>query len=1304
MNSTRYEIMRVKKQLPVEPYGLVSSSTLSNGNPDQSRRRMAAPNICSNELEVLTDGYNPRATLKQPASYQFSADSSQHSAPKFPQQDLSMQPASRTNDTIEDETHQTHLLMTLLPCLYCYVILLRIVGQASMLPLQASISVALLLYTADLANVPRSTYLYGFLASMAGLAMTMIYVSAANGVGIGSLLLNAMITLLSLLATSLWILRHGISWLGSSSTTVSKQLEAALHGVLPPLFAVMTTVSLESFSNGASHRATLMPIVFAVSLAGSMLWIGCANGRAQLHRDSVDMNEHDNTLAFDTRGYCITSSMARGHTLLLLALPSSLQFVMQFGHRWTLKAWYDLLIVGGTSYLLQYFLMVLDHAKICRSPYVRAAARSISRYWIWFGRPTNLKNSVCPVAFVLVFCFAVQQRYLIALSQSFATHYLGTRPSASMTSLYWMVSTISLLLTTILRHTASTSGRTLAEEYQEDIMQLGLAIAGASLGKAFGLSWNFTPLPILAILGLALWLSTRLLRYLAVFLFVAQATGVVGFTYRFAGLEHMTMDLPLHGNIQLTIHRFAYCVLWTSSLFGIVTGLSLRSEGGLLGTFMRQWDVTGVLMFVYALTFSILEISLLKHPMPSNELAGVELDAEDIQHQEMLYNHSAAILSSAIMAGLAAILMRRKIITAYTGCATFSLGFGKALSFYIDANVDARDYSKLHGNGRLVFVRALITMGLIVVLILPRFFVQPIHVKTVSKRRSLSGRCVEFPRRNAIELGVYAFVVLPVTLVLATPYVLVPLMKALYEQVRDDDVYSSRLPVTELAGGGIALWALACLIMLNHTLPDGGGEAWRKITGLTFLFGMGVVFVAPTLGSGVDSVADPYAAMASVGSFSTTRGKYWTGGWGLLSTAIATLLALAGPLELKERASAGRKDRFLLFRTMVFSLLFGGGVACFIVLQSMRESNIISLLIVLSSSLAIAFIGTVAAVFGCNLSLDEFREARQMMFLWIIVCAVLIALCCLAEVLIADQRHCLASGGGLSSLLTVSSITSLVMAISVKSRQTKNEMTRSSGNMATVLAWAFATTLLYGRCGVGRVGADFEVQSVLGWPISVLGTIILSSMLFLLEGESKLERSAFKGTREATSQTVVGSCFSFPSLRRSNRWAPVYFASVAVFLTTSVYSILLRGSGFLSLLDGAVAHTHNDLLDALSRDKTDELGWGGDIFIVRNSLLSSSAQLAGSSIWTAPNVFGPLLHLAGLLATLPSLWLLFACTIKAKAVSCTHVSFALLFCLIPVIACYKIPSVQVTGFLALLGGVYQAFYEQRAKKESMMRI
>jgi len=85
-------------------------------------------------------------------------------------------------------------------------------------------------------------------------------------------------------------------------------------------------------------------------------------------------------------------------------------------------------------------------------------------------------------------------------------------------------------------------------EFHEDVVQLLFALAGTAGGIAFGMPWGLIPLPILAFLGLSLWLPTRLVSLFCLVDWLA--------------------------NVEKSLLQLTHLTLWDSS-FGIFLSSSL---------------------------------------------------------------------------------------------------------------------------------------------------------------------------------------------------------------------------------------------------------------------------------------------------------------------------------------------------------------------------------------------------------------------------------------------------------------------------------------------------------------------------------------------------------------------------------------------------------------------------------------------------------------------------------------------------------------------------------------------------------
>jgi hypothetical protein len=115
--------------------------------------------------------------------------------------------------------------------------------------------------------------------------------------------------------------------------------------------------------------------------------------------------------------------------------------------------------------------------------------------------------------------------------------------------------------------------------------------------------WNLTPLPILAFLGLSVWITTRMLRYLSIFLFVVHAAGVVLFSYPFTSIEE-TIPLALPG-VEVGLIRLGTLEVMASVLIGLVGGFAVRPPGGVGAAFLKRVDVAGILLIAYSLVLKI---------------------------------------------------------------------------------------------------------------------------------------------------------------------------------------------------------------------------------------------------------------------------------------------------------------------------------------------------------------------------------------------------------------------------------------------------------------------------------------------------------------------------------------------------------------------------------------------------------------------------------------------------------------------------------------------------------------------------
>ena len=1082
-------------------------------------------------------------------------------------------------------------------------------------------------------------------------------------------------------------------WLYPEVPSIAVGMERSLHSVLPPVSASILSfhiVKLLMDYWGLDRVAICAPYLFALILAGGMLTLGCPQS----------------SFGGDT-SFAISSYQARLHSMMLLLLPG-IMHIVTFRNR-ILSRYaasdeiYDLVLVCTVPYLLHFGILILSE----NSPY------QMSNILFPRDRSTS-RGAFVPMVASLAASIALQQRYIIPLclyvSYQFNGHDL---PSTWVISLYLTMATLSMLIAVwVWGRKSSVTNELLFGEYHEDIVQLSISASGLLLGRAFGIPWNLTPLPILAFLGLSVWVTTRMLRYLSIFLFVVHAAGVVLFSYRFAAFD---IKIPLALlSFEVSLIRFGMLGVFGSVLIGLVTGFAVRPSGGVGAAFLKRVDVAGILLIVYSLVAMTMELTLLKRPVPMQESSASDWNVG--QDDEYLYDHATAFVTSFLLVGVTLLSQRQKVVSAKAAVCSLSLAIGKAIATLIDANESdgkIRSEAQQERQASRLFVRALVASMLFVMMLAPRAFLKPIHVKSTARyKRSLAdGKPVGSAEAGAQRVTlIYAILLLPAALIVAVPYVLTPLVMSLSAHYGGGAYYSMLPPLSEMFGLALTLWGVSCLSMLNHYLPDGGGETWKKASALCLLMGIGVAFSAPTVpewiyGDETTGVSNPYASISSLGSKLANQGRSRTGGWGILSASLATLLAITGPLELRERRHpSGKKDKLLLFRLMTFSVLFGSGVSWFITIQSMSQENFLVLIVTAVGCMVVSFFGTVTCVLGYFLELENFEEVDQIARVWVGAFTVFAFLTGTPQFVVKKDSttHPFGTGGWLSTYLLVCCCVTLALACVLRARPTKNQATRGLGNLSCILSWALANVVLYGRFGVAGLDHTFDVTSIVGIPASVFGTLVVAPILLALEGEVSSEKRSRVARVSVTNAKAPANTMGITlrNLSSANRFMPPLAGTVLVFGVAALYAILIRGS----FLFGSAAKSHIDVFANLIGKKGSDLASLAEKSISHSQALVISARLAGSGIWTSKNIFGPLLHLGGLAASIPSLYFLLSQMWSGVIVSRAQATFALPLNLIPLILCKGIPSLRAMAVIGLVGGIFQMVTMEQHNRRSHMRI
>lgn len=591
-------------------------------------------------------------------------------------------------------------------------------------------------------------------------------------------------------------------------------------------------------------------------------------------------------------------------------------------------------------------------------------------------------------------------------------------------------------------------------------------------------------------------------------------------------------------------------------------------------------------------------------------------------------------------------------------------------------------------------------------MLVPSALLKPIYVKSGSKYHRTTS---DVPPAAFRYIAIYCILVLPLTLVASVPMVLSPLVMALSSHYNLGAYYNMALPLSEILGCALSLWGIASLYMVNHYLPDGGGETWKKVAALTLLMGVAIAVSAPTvpewlIGESDLGISNPYAGISSLGAFLAAQGHSRTGGWGILSASFATLLAITGPFELRERRHpSGRKDKTLFLRLMMFSLMFGCGISWFITVLSMSDEDFLTLAIATLASMVLSFFGTVTCVLGYFIDLEEFDEVLDMSKISFGAFLLFLFVTCVPNYFFPSaSANLFAPGGCLSTYLTVASFVTMSLTLALRSRVSKNQASRSMGNLSCISCYVLAVINLFGRLGVAGLDAELGLTIFMGIPASLFGTLCISPILLALEGESSVEnRGRISRVSGGTKKPTRVSGITMKNLNASNRFVPPIVGTMIVFYLVGCYSIFLRGSPWLEFLASQIST--GDAQPTFFRKAKDDLLVMAEKVTSGSKAYIISSSLEGCGFWTSKIQMEPILHAAGLVATIPSAYLLLSELWRGEKRSKVLVFLALPLNVLPLVVSHGTPSIRAISIMSLIGGMAQLCIS-RPKDRSHMRI
>jgi len=1172
--------------------------------------------------------------------------------------------------------------------------------ESSTIP-QVFLYIALSLYALDLINARDALAVAVWIAALV-LAMTSGFAallqvddSEASGGAMIFFLLRLSVEGMFFCALACWCTLQ-LRWLYRDARSFAASMEQCLHSLIPPVTAsILTNHSTYMLMDycGVDRAATLAPITFAFLLTAGMFTFGCTS---------------------NSYGKSPTSSIppftARMHSSMLLMVPG-LMHILTFRNRILSRQagaddLYDLIIVWAIPYLLHCILLALSDS----SPYEMSSSHLFPR-----SGYATLQGAMTPMIVSMLASFALQNRYLIPICRAVSYQFNGhDLPGLWTTSLCLTLSTgCALFASWTWGRKSVVTDELLFGEYHEDVVQLSLSASGLFIGLSFGIPLSLTPLPILAFLGLSVWITTRMLRYLCLFLFVVHAAGLVLFNYRFAAID-LKIPLALPG-LEVGLIRFGMVVVAASVLIGLVVGFAVRPPGGIGASLLKTVDVPGFLLIAYTCLLSILELTLLNMPLwhdQERKDTGADAVTED---DTLLYDHSISLLTGLLLGSIIFLSYRFRLVSKKAALMSFCLATSKAICVLLDSQkARGKNRTDVYNvkSSRRVFKTYLFAAMLLIVITAPRAMLTPVHIKGHSryKRSLINGKpSASVPQSVNRMVGLYSWVVLPGMIALAVPTVLLPIVKGVSAHFSAGAYYSEVEPFSEIFGFGLSLWGASSLSFLNHYLPDGGAETMKKTSAFTLLMGILVASSAPPMphyigANGGLGTSNPYAAVSSLGSHLVQQGRSRTGGWGLLSSFMATLLSVTGPLELRERRHhSGRKDKQLLLRLMLFSLLFGSGASWFITMQLMGDASFVTLLFISLACMVVAFFGTVTCVLGHFLELESFDEVDQMAKVWIGGFLVSVLIASVASTLLAkmDQSvHAFGAGGWLSTYLCVTSLATLALSVVLQIRPTKNQASRGLGNLSCVVSFILGQLVVYGRYGVSGLDDSFDLTTMLGMPASIIGTFVLSSVLLGMDTAVSSQRrsrvSRLSGGGSKVPRETLGLFLG--SLAPSNRIVFPILGCIVAFSTATLYTIFLRGLG-----NGAPTGPV-DLFSSMIGKGSESLSAMAGKTINNSRALVVAARLAGCGIWTANSVFGPIVHLLGLAAVTPSVYFLLSFLWFGVSAPTSQSLMSLPLNAFPLLLCKGTPSLRATALIGLCGGLYQLVHVQRHDHRSRMRI
>jgi len=248
----------------------------------------------------------------------------------------------------------------------------------------------------------------------------------------------------------------------------------------------------------------------------------------------------------------------------------------------------------------------------------------------------------------------------------------------------------------------------------------------------------------------------------------------------------------------------------------------------------------------------------------------------------------------------------------------------------------------------------------------------------------------------------------------------------------------------------------------------------------------------------------------------------------------------------------------------------------------------------------------------------------------------------------------------------------------------------------------FAVINLLGRLGVAGLDAELGVTIFMGIPASLFGTLCMSPILLALEGEGSTEtRTRVSRVSGSTKKSTKILGITMKNLNASNQFVPPIAGTLIVFYLVGLYSIFLRGSPLGSKF---FLKSPDETLSGILGKNKDILGLMAEKAKLNSRAYVISTRLQECGFWTSKIIFGPILHVSGLVATLPSAYFLLSEIWYGAKRSRAQILVALPLNVLPVIICRGTPTIRAVGIILLLGGMMQLSLSRQNGNRSHMRI